>query len=744
MQYLKHSVVDYEHPDISLPKKAIKNVPTGFSPYKVKGKTWFHCSYTQDDKRCCIHISSERFSKLTPNEKQQVIQHRHELPSIELYFGQADPHHDNEVTRVPNIDGITALEKKIHLLIGKMNLPLSFFTSELFIDILHEAFYLGASHPMNCASSFIKLPGRTAGTKHFINIAAIIFEDLLSQYQQIQYVGIALDAGKVSTSNYLDVYIMNTNTKLKPLLIKSFKNFAGDTEAYKNAIQIVMRELLKLHLVAVGFVADNLRVQMKVLKEAGQHYGIPAISCGCHNLNLALHDTARFNNLFENFYNKIIAVSQVLTKKKTCNILDLSCPQYVETRWIILFDISLWIVRHSQEIIAMLTSPHIIPLIPLYKHIENLLEVVFEVAPRMVLILLPLKLLCNKLEADGTSMSEVYAYVRSAQLVGASLINSVPDCIPIFNTINEKVISRCTKSEAGCFQMSIFSLTAKGRMAFKCYAAGDSANEAAIYREKFQLNLEKYRCDIDLSYSILNQCKIGTHNGTEIKNTIVTMIRSQNNTFSLDCSFLTGRRCHQYLTNDARFSIVNDDEEWRTYESHDDTVVISHPRPVPEGAMVFETPEDETTQMLDQSIQESELDDDIIGERPYNSFDIMHQIRKYASRFGFDPDLIAHLYVEFFTDDRIEDLYMYSWPSTNALWTFLKSTEFEPLIAFAEIFSATSAAEAIAERGFSDKRDYVCDDRAKSGQPLVSARKTYRSDDLNHMYHILRLRRFIQ
>ncbi|EAX93994.1 hypothetical protein TVAG_356410 [Trichomonas vaginalis G3] len=133
-------------------------------------------------------------------------------------------------------------------------------------------------------------------------MAAIVFDMQVRLFRELEYVGIAIDAG---STNYLECYIMNANTSLKPFLLLLTKpNFPGNHASYMKAIYQCFAECTRLHLTPVGFIGDNLRVQWSAFDKEREEMGFIAISCDCHSLNLAINDTKQNNETFGTFCEK--------------------------------------------------------------------------------------------------------------------------------------------------------------------------------------------------------------------------------------------------------------------------------------------------------------------------------------------------------------------------------------------------------------------------------------------------------
>ena len=122
--------------------------PKGFEPYFIKTKKWFQCICTnRSGEQCTIHISDDRWKKLSDLEKNEIYAHEHEYPILDLYFQQEDPHHDNENASI-NYHDIANIEKRLIKLVDKKNISFNCTTCSLFNDLIREAIKADQDNPL--------------------------------------------------------------------------------------------------------------------------------------------------------------------------------------------------------------------------------------------------------------------------------------------------------------------------------------------------------------------------------------------------------------------------------------------------------------------------------------------------------------------------------------------------------------------------------------------------------------------
>ena len=205
----------------------------------------------------------------------------------------------------------------------------------------------GQSHPNEQAEFLYVHNGRKGLTRKVIQTAEIIKNAHIENLKAYEYIAIAIDAEKMGSKHILDVIISNVFSKEAPLNFKTFYNFTGTAEAYKDAIKETVNELNEIGFTVSGIVADNLKVQWDALNSAMNEFpNIRAIACGCHTLNLGIMDFTE-NPQFDEFISAIKKFSSLFGTVSISARLGVKCPSFCETRWTILSDITKWILLQN-------------------------------------------------------------------------------------------------------------------------------------------------------------------------------------------------------------------------------------------------------------------------------------------------------------------------------------------------------------------------------------------------------------
>ena len=156
---------------------------------------------------------------------------------------------------------LNEIEKKLILYVAKTNQSMSAASSEELHDLILTSIRFGQSHPNEQAEFLYIHNGRKGLTRKVIQTAGIIKNAHIEKLKAYGYIAIAIDAEKMGSKHILDVIISNVFSKEAPLNFKTFYNFTGTAEAYKDAIKETVNELNEIGFTVSGIVADNLKVQ---------------------------------------------------------------------------------------------------------------------------------------------------------------------------------------------------------------------------------------------------------------------------------------------------------------------------------------------------------------------------------------------------------------------------------------------------------------------------------------------------
>lgn len=568
---------------------------------------------------------------------------------------------------------------------------------------------------------------RTSFTKYFISYANEIYEAVLSKYREIGNIALAIDAGKEGSKYYFDILITNALLDMNPLIYKAIEYFDGTYESYYDKILSTISDLQEKGFNVCGIVSDNLRVQVKAIRQAIEDTGntLIHVPCSCHCLNLAIID---YLNSLKDPIECIETFVQIFQSKTISSILKISCPKRCCTRWSNIYDICSWIVIHYEEIEDFFSNEANLKLsvFPKFKsQMKKCIKAIRKWAPLLTILLLPFKILSEKLEGDSITAGYTYGYSHSAIVLLEQIVSNTE-----YETMAQNLISCVLKrldfSKSGTLSRLLFHLTPKGRKIFiKVNEKGRSIEEnKLLYMQTFPLKLNpKTQIIIDKANDLFSNRMI---HFAEIKQHI-----------NEDDYFLPD---YEEDFSELENNGVQKTDSSDALESIDENTFL-------DGASLNQRNEEEEEESdEDSSSIDSDIDDYLSsvyyyeGEEVYQNndsnqkeinFDLEGQIiLQVASSLGLDQDKATQAFSAWLepTDSllttnmksniRIDDI--------NATWKFfIKCPDFADLANIALRFLCIPASEASAERMFYKQRRIITKQRVNTSNSLQIARLTY-------------------
>lgn len=348
--------------------------------------------------------------------------------------------------------------QKMHLvLVGQLNLSLENAVNESLYELISEAIKLGQRFPTSNPAHLYPKISRTTFTQYFISLGNEIYNDALAKYKEIGNVALAIDAGKEGSKFYFDIILTNAIHNVKPLIYKAIEYFDGTYESYCEKISNAINDLEKSGFKLSGIVADGLRVQRKAVKHCIEEHGsrLLSVPCSCHCLNLAILD---YLKKLGDSIDCIETFALVFNTKTISSRLKITCPSRCYTRWSIFFDICSWMVIHYDSIEQFLNQQSNLTLRPFHKDyqiISKCIKAIRKWAPLLTILLLPFKIVSEKLEGDSVTSGYTYGYSHSATILLEQLSreSAIEKCsMPLITCVQD----RLDFSESGTLQRLLF------------------------------------------------------------------------------------------------------------------------------------------------------------------------------------------------------------------------------------------------------------------------------------------------
>ena len=364
----------------------------------------------------------------------------------------------------------------IYEFIGKRNISFSAISTEEFTAIIHNAIICGQKNPNDdYMTLFKKFSVSTLSRRWNVFMANKQASELLNFANNFGNC-LCIDAGKHKSRPYLIVAISNALQKTSPKIIKSIRFFNGAALDYKEEIYWLVNNLFMRNIKITNIISDNCRSQVCAIDHNSKNsfqndprapdfmHRIIWISCGCHNLALAINDLSKkgslhYSILFEKFSN-IVAL---LRTKAMINLLNLICPPMSPTRWTGLFDIAFWILKHMNHI--KITLEQMLKQPEAYEIPDNLIDLLFQVPFKFFVLFLPYKIASEKLESERMPAAYTLPIIQSAIEMAKSnnhLLNNEDDNSLVDELISS-VYNRFFSTKSGELLNFLYYVTPEGR-----------------------------------------------------------------------------------------------------------------------------------------------------------------------------------------------------------------------------------------------------------------------------------------
>ena len=222
-----------------------------------------------------------------------------------------------------------------------------------------------------------------------------------------RYVSLQMDSGTVSKLKVVHYIISIPESKTtKPFLYDLIENKNFDSLKYSIATNSVLAELFDNNIYVSAIIVDNLRCQTKgleIIKTASENPLVKSVfivHCFCHMTSLVFVNVLNHNMHLNNLVNSIKSIVTILRKNTSTAFIGKKCPSIVETRWLYIYDILIFIQRFKNEVITILKGCEEVEL-------EAKLPEILE----LIQIIKPLRLFCDAMEKNY-SISAVGHYVK--------------------------------------------------------------------------------------------------------------------------------------------------------------------------------------------------------------------------------------------------------------------------------------------------------------------------------------------
>ena len=639
---------------------------------------------------------------------------------------------------------------------GKYNLSLNAAVANSLKRLLLLSFQLGQQNPNSPPEDFIPSLNRKSFTKSLIAEGLRQFDSIMSEYNKFKIVAIAVDAGKLGSSNYLDIIICNAFADLHPVLFKAFQNFHGTQIDYVTKINTTITEIEDYGLSVTGIVCDGLRVQTNAINSIIEKrpclFHIP---CGAHSLHNAVKDMTKDHSTFQMHVDYLETFAILTNKKDILSKLKIAMPKRCVTRWTNIFDMASFIMNHLETYLNFLMNEEIYNLNSLKNSyaLDLMQKVINESAPTLALLLYYPKKLSNILEKDNISFGHVYGFEKSTIIQLQQLAVRFPDIEDFCYILAEKIEKRLNRSEHGKLEKLAFLLTPEGRKIFNAEEAEEDPSQIILkFSEFFPLNspdddqvLTKYADqlhnppDCPLLKSKISELvtkeknSIAARNEKERKERIFRNLhieRLKNNISEEDyLDAIKEQGLEEFLfDNKIEEESSSSDEEFVYDPNQDSDDDLS-------DEIILENGKDPIEELLESEVEEEMASVTwesftAILPRSYIFDDLGMLLRNIAVCNGLNEDNVTLSFSQWFAPLSSNTECHISNDNLFDLWNFLvKNPTFKDLSVIAQRLLIIPASEASCERMFWKQRKILCDERNRCSPKLAFSKLVLMSGD---------------
>ena len=643
----------------------------------------------------------KRSDGITAQNWQEKLKHKCSHQDITSFFKTYQPKSESSI-----IDALIQVT-------GKHNLSLETAVSHSMRKLILSAVILGQNNPRSNPSDLIPSLNRKSFTRDLIQKGMSLFDEFIAQYRQFHFVAMSIDAGKLGNKNYFDVLICNALTSLKPILLHAFTDFKGDKLNYTEKIMSCITEIEELGLTVSGIVSDNLRVQESAITSIiDEKKTLFRVQCGAHCLHNALKDFFKSNSANSLILNKIERFSCIMNKKPVLSLIKIATPKRCCTRWTNIADICVFVINHYEKFIQFLNNEKIFTISCLNSShiIEEIKEVIFQIAPLMSILLYYPKKVSLVLESDRTTCGSVYGYEKSLLFYLEQIKVTYPEILKYVDDLTFRIEKRLSSSKEGLQEKLAFLLTPKGRKIHHMQALRSTSPELKrAFSEEFSLTNSGDDQKLNEFYQIF----LHPPDLPEFESRLMKLKESEETPPKRNTAA-------QNTTEDATEEETEEEEVEEIYypsESSDDECDLLEEDPL--SAILETEAEEEFSQVRFDPPS-------FFLPHSYVFSDIGNFLQKYSMLLGFDHEKVSLSFNRWlsptydfgsFTTTIIEKATVFE------CWDHLRLLpEFQDLAHISLMLLSVPASEAACERCFWKQRKILTDERNRTSHKLAFAR----------------------
>lgn len=292
----------------------------------------------------------------------------------------------------------------------------------------------------------------------------------MTKAKEVRFINIACDSGTVLGKTVIHALLTNPSHASFPMILKVCDNDHFDAEKYYLLFNSLCEECIAQGLIVCGIIIDNLRAQVRGLKEMLRVFkddpykaSIIHVPCFAHMTNLVCIHAKDKSVCFARIVAGVKRLVAVLRHPKARQELNETCEKICETRWLYIVDILMWMFARKEKLNTFLLASD--------NNTSN-----FDKLPEewecLLEILKPLKYFTYSVESSDCSLWEVKVLVDNVMQTWRRMWPEVPEALRTMFVIIVSEFVSLVKRNAYDEVVTSYCLTELGRQEIRSKEEG--------------------------------------------------------------------------------------------------------------------------------------------------------------------------------------------------------------------------------------------------------------------------------
>ena len=285
------------------------------------------------------------------------------------------------------------LKQRLAILIARRNISLDTAASDDFYDFILFCIAFGKQldvddgNIIKAAKNAYPHYKEGALRKAIIESAASLKNSLCTEFSQLDFVSVAIDEGSTFGEKNVSFNLENPFSEFNPFTVEILPIVDVTARGYVSVIREGLEKIYERNIMIASCICDGNLAQKKAFSYSWKHslrFGtdkrwlkeIIFIPCLCHKINNVYKKVVKSNHEVLSIIQQIREAATICKENK--NSIGLTCPSFVNTRWIYDFEIANFLRQHQNEIENFVQLPKefmkIFPILEIFKTLVKIFE----------------------------------------------------------------------------------------------------------------------------------------------------------------------------------------------------------------------------------------------------------------------------------------------------------------------------------------------------------------------------------